>query len=572
MNEQSSLNDFVNGADTESDLYECEICGRTFDSNKGRGIHIGNSHSEKEIKEAMITELQRLANSLGTTPGLREMDQHGSFGSKTYQDKFGSWNEAILQAGLTPNQGHNIPKEDLLDELKRLSDELGRTPTSRDMKESGCYGDSVFVNTFGSWNNAVTEAGLEPTRQRDVPREELLNELKRLTEELGDPPRVDEMRDLGAFGVSTYSNEFGSWNAALLEAGLSLNKQVGIPESDLLGEIQRLHQELGRVPSAFDMENDGNFAVNTYRRKFGSWNQALSEAGLELNNRTNIPQSELLNEIKRLADEIDRVPTIGDMEQIGRFGSATYAKSFESWNEAIRRAGFEPNVRSDIPESELKQEILRLNDELGYTPERREMDRFGQFDSSTYASSFGTWNKALQEVELTPNERRDIPKSELLAELQRLADELGRTPIRDEMGQQGEFSHSVYTNRFGSWNNAIIEAGLDPNKILEPDHLDHIVRSTWELEIADLLLDAGVDYEYESLEIIYGEGRTYTPDFVTDQYVIEVKGHIYSNEVQKARAAMEHLNERDYVAVGTELPADIHISLENRAALHRLFE
>ena len=81
-----------------------------------------------------------------------------------------------------------------------------------------------------------------------------------------------------------------------------------------------------------------------------------------------------------------------------------------------------------------------------------------------------------------------------------------------------------------------------------------------------------MDYKYESLVIEYGDGRTYTPDFVTDEYVIEVKGHIYSNEVEKANAAMNYLDDRDYVVVGKELPADIHIDLEERAALHNLFE
>lgn len=106
----------------------------------------------------------------------------------------------------------------------------------------------------------------------------------------------------------------------------------------------------------------------------------------------------------------------------------------------------------------------------------------------------------------------------------------------------------------------------------DPDYLSHRVRSTWELTVANLLCDAGVDYEYESLEIEYGDGRIYIPDFVTDDYVIEVKGHIYSNEVEKAEAAMKHLDAREYVVVGRKLPADIHIELEERAALHKLFE
>jgi len=134
-----------------------------------------------------------------------------------------------------------------------------------------------------------------------------------------------------------------------------------------------------------------------------------------------------------------------------------------------------------------------------------------------------------------------------------IASELGVTvhPVRDYLR---EYDIEIRSNEF------------------DPDHLPHRVRSSWELTVANLLCDAGVEYEYESLEIEYGNGRVYTPDFVTDDYVIEVKGRIYSNEVEKANAAINQLTDREYVVVGTELPADIHIKLEERAALHDLFE
>ena len=97
--------------------------------------------------------------------------------------------------------------------------------------------------------------------------------------------------------------------------------------------------------------------------------------------------------------------------------------------------------------------------------------------------------------------------------------------------------------------------------------------------IADILLDVGVEYENEGIEITYDDGRTYTPDFVTESYVIEVKGQdwgeLYGKEVTakyKAEAAMNALDERDYVVIGTELPADIHIPWSERETIRGLFE
>jgi len=107
-----------------------------------------------------------------------------------------------------------------------------------------------------------------------------------------------------------------------------------------------------------------------------------------------------------------------------------------------------------------------------------------------------------------------------------------------------------------------------------PEHLDHPVRSGWELIIADLLNQGGVEYKYESMKISFGDDRTYTPDFVTESYVIEVKGIVYDHNKQRRRAieAMDQLDKHKYVVVGTKLPADIHISWEDREDLLLLFD
>lgn len=577
MTEQSDLSSF--GVESESDLemYECEVCGRSFDSNKGRGIHRGNAHSDAEIKPLMLTELERLADELEETPSLHDMDKLGKFASKTYQKKFGSWNNALNEANLEINKQQEVSDSELLEELQRLNEEVDHTPTSRDMAELGEYAPSSYSIAFGTWNDAIQKAGLEIGRHRDVSEGELIDEIQRLAGELGQPPTVYQMRDQGRFGVSTVSNEFGTYNDGLKAAGLEPNREKDVNKTELEEEIRRLNEEYGRPPTAKEMERDGAYSVGTFSRAFGSWNEALSDAGFDPHNRNDIPDEELLAELKRLADELGRTPTAVDMESMGEFGHATYENSFGSWNTAITEANLDVNVRSDIPKSELIDAIHSLKDELGRTPKGREMDQYGQFDSTTYAAKFGTWNDALIEAGLEPIERRDIPESDLIGEIERLADELNRPPTRDEMEQQGEFSGSVYAHRFGTWTDALLEAGLDPHKTLHPDYLDHEVRSQNELQVADMLVDTGIEYEYESLVIEYANGRTYTPDFVTNEYVIEVKGvhfgEIYDRATtgeQKAKAAMKQLESREYVVVGVELPADVYVPWTERNKLVEL--
>jgi transposase-like protein len=127
------------------------------------------------------------------------------------------------------------------------------------------------------------------------------------------------------------------------------------------------------------------------------------------------------------------------------------------------------------------------------------------------------------------------------------------------------------------------------SKVMYPDHLNHRVIGDWELEIANLLHENEIVYTHESLSVTYTtlsdfdsdtrETHTYTPDFVTDEYVIEVKGARWSqihdeigSEERKAQAAMNTLSEREYVVIGIELPCDIHISFDEREQLLDLFE
>lgn len=50
---------------------------------------------------------------------------------------------------------------------------------------------------------------------------------------------------------------------------------------EVIEEIRRLADELNRVPTQRDMKDHGSFSLNCGRRRFGSWNKALVAAGFE---------------------------------------------------------------------------------------------------------------------------------------------------------------------------------------------------------------------------------------------------------------------------------------------------
>ncbi|RZV10875.1 hypothetical protein BDK88_2078 [Natrinema hispanicum] len=55
-------------------------------------------------------------------------------------------------------------------------------------------------------------------------------------------------------------------------------------------------------------------------------------------------REELITELQRLGDVVDRPPTVSQMTELGRYSPSPYKRRFGSWVEALRAAGFEPTT------------------------------------------------------------------------------------------------------------------------------------------------------------------------------------------------------------------------------------
>jgi hypothetical protein len=294
-----------------------------------------------------------------------------------------------------------------------------------------------------------------------IPTDELLDALQELADELGETPKCQDMNEIGRYTGPTYQKRFGSWNGGLIEAGLPVRHGNGRTDEDLIDELHDVADELGRVPRSKEM-TDYSYDCGTFRRHFGSWNAALEAAELEPYIRRDIPVEKLREEMHRLADELERTPREDDMTEYGEFGESTYLDRFGTWNDALKSMGYEPTHRHSIPSSDLIDELHRLEDILGRTPAYPDMLELGEYDPGTYENHFGSWNQGLREAGLPLNMRWGVQKSDLLAGLHRLADELGRRPSADHMMCEGEYDVKSYRRVFGSWDAAIIAAGYEP--------------------------------------------------------------------------------------------------------------
>lgn len=232
-------------------------------------------------KEDLLAELQRLAEDLGRTPKVSDMNDIGKYSNGPYNSTFGTWSAALEEAGLEPTHNKHATKADLIQTIEEVADELGRTPKRSEAVELGKYSASKYYTIFGSWTAAIKEVGLEPHRRPNVCKDEIISDLQRVADQLQRVPERKEFNEFVDYHATTVERRFGTWGDAVVEAGLIPNRNYGATDAELLEHLGELAKELGDTPSANYMTDNGRYGANSYLRRFGSWDNAVEAAGLE---------------------------------------------------------------------------------------------------------------------------------------------------------------------------------------------------------------------------------------------------------------------------------------------------
>jgi hypothetical protein len=141
--------------------------------------------------EEILDELRAAAGRLGRSPTMREFakDPDARVHPQTVIEHFGTWNAAKRAAGLFPRRF--LTREELLQQLRDLGEELGRVPTARDLaaRRRSLPSASLYAHTFGSLGNALREAGFE-VLQGEERLERAITQGATLARSLGHLPKM----------------------------------------------------------------------------------------------------------------------------------------------------------------------------------------------------------------------------------------------------------------------------------------------------------------------------------------------------------------------------------------------
>jgi hypothetical protein len=144
-------------------------------------------------------------------------------------------------------------------------------------------------------------------------------------------------------------------------------------DEEILAELRASAARLGRSPTMREFAADPEAAVHpqTVIEHFGTWNAAKRAAGLAA--RRFISRDELLTQLRELGEELGRIPTARDIEERrGRMASKSLIwQTFGSLAAALREAGFDVPIGEERLERAVADGAV-LARELGHLPKMAE--------------------------------------------------------------------------------------------------------------------------------------------------------------------------------------------------------
>jgi sulfur relay (sulfurtransferase) DsrC/TusE family protein len=184
-------------------------------------------------------------------------------------------------------------------------------------------------------------------------------------------------------------------------------------KNDLKNFLVRFMEEHGRTPTTKDFDSSSKYpSAATYYHRFGSWNKALIESGLKINQkRGTYTKNELLQILVDFEKEYSRCPTQKDFISNSKFPDpSTYSNNFDSWSNALELARIDTKEHGNkYTERELLDFIIDFYNINGKNPTTKDFNRLpGYPDSSTYRQRFGSWPNAIKKAGLTP--KRETPR------------------------------------------------------------------------------------------------------------------------------------------------------------------
>lgn len=312
--------------------------------------------------------------------------------------------------------------------------------------------------------------------------------------------------------------------------------------------VKSWYKEHGKIRIRDLRHSNGLPSTSQVIHIFGSFKQCLIESGIVLDNASNFDREslsdfELLKKYRVFTEEYLKLnlflPTLEsiDIEETLPH-SSTYINRFGSISNLNKLIGFNQNEHNNKAlEDDMLFKYKRACKYYNKVLSSREITALSKnkkdyiYSTMAYLNHFGSL-KNLQDVcgFICTRPGNNITRDDMINCLRKLGAIIGRKPIQKDLILFDFMpSCSSYCREFGSFKNALKEAGYEKIRILKTKN-GVKVNSTYELKFAQVLELHDINYETEVMynSVIPNFERKYRFDFVillnNSKYFIEIFG------------------------------------------------
>lgn len=172
---------------------------------------------------------------------------------------------------------------------------------------------------------------------------------------------------------------------------------------ELIDDLIRVSQMLNKsYISKSEYESNGKYSVTPFLRRFGSWINTLSAAGLETNRTKTdylrISDNSLIEDMKIVSKVLGKESiSTKDYSENGNYRVQTILSRFGSWNKALKHAELQQTRYKEISDIEIFEEIERIWVKKGSQPTTTDIKNgISKYSVNTYLRRFGGWRNALK--------------------------------------------------------------------------------------------------------------------------------------------------------------------------------
>ncbi|MEF3074454.1 HNH endonuclease [Methylobacter sp. Wu1] len=204
--------------------------------------------------------------------------------------------------------------DDLVEELKRVSDLVNGRLTMSKFDEHSKVHSSTVRNRFNGWGNALEKAGLgdEVSPQaRTITDKQIVALAKDIAQKLNTVFLTNkQFTQHTGIGQKTILNRFGSWKEVLKRAELetvALGRRYS--DEECFENILNLWMHYGRQPNYAELKQPpSNVGAKAYIGRWGSWRKALRAFVENASNTDKANQETEVNKPSELKEEYEGTP------------------------------------------------------------------------------------------------------------------------------------------------------------------------------------------------------------------------------------------------------------------------